>query len=182
MNPQSPAPGPWTKLLVTGGSLGAQVLDDVVPASLVNFAAVLKKKLFVTHQTRPENVARLQRFYAGNGIRANVLSFIRDMAAEAASADLVISRAGAGTVAELQTLGRPAILVPLGINPDQAANAESFAAQGGGIAVDQKKFASKWLEAILEELFENPARLKKMAEKAKVPNNAVENIANEVLK
>jgi UDP-N-acetylglucosamine--N-acetylmuramyl-(pentapeptide) pyrophosphoryl-undecaprenol N-acetylglucosamine transferase len=171
-----------SRLLITGGSQGAQILDDVVPPSVVAMSASIKKKMFVVHQTRPENVARLQRFYASNGIKANVLSFIHDMVAEVVSADLVIGRSGASTIAELQAVGRPAILVPLGINPDQAANAAAFAATGGAIAIEQKKFTEKWLSATLDELFSNPARLQKMADKAKVPNNAVENIVAEILR
>lgn len=169
-------------LLVTGGSLGSQILDDVVPDAVMKLSPAMRKKLFITQQTRPENVARLQRFYASNGIKANVVGFINDMAAVLSSAELVIGRAGASTIAELQAIGRPAILVPLGINPDQAANAESFAATGGAFAIEQKNFTAKWLAAELEELFGNPARLKKMADKAKLANNAVKNIAEEVLK
>jgi len=169
-------------VLVTGGSLGAQILDDVAPSAVALLPSALKKKLFVVHQTRPENVARLQRFYASNGVKANVLSFIRDMANEVAAADLVLGRSGASTVAELQTIGRPAILVPLSINPDQAANAESFAASGGGITIAQSKFTTKWLTATLDELFSNPARLKKMAAKAKISNDAVAKIVEEILK
>ena len=166
-------------LLVTGGSLGAQILDDVVP----NAVALMKnKKIFVTHQTRPENVARLQMFYAEHKIRANVLSFIHDMAGAIADADLVISRGGASTVIELETIGRPAILVPLGINPDQAANAASYARLGGGFAIEQGKFTQKWLTSTLDELFDNPLRLQKMADKSRVENHAVELIANTVTK
>lgn len=168
-----------SSLLVTGGSLGAQILDDVVPASV---AAIKNKKIFVTHQTRPENVARLQKFYADNKIRANVLSFIHDMAGAISGADLVIGRSGASTVVELQTIGRPAIFVPLGINPDQAANAASFAKTGGGFAIEQSKFTPKWLSATLSELFDNPSRLEKMARKALVKNNAVDLIVAEVTK
>lgn len=168
-----------SKLLVTGGSLGAQILDDVVPTAI---AAMKNKKIFVTHQTRPENVARLQQFYIDNKIRANVLSFIHDMAGAISSADLVIGRSGASTVVELQTVGRPAILVPLNINPDQAANAESFAKNGGGFAVEQSKFTPKWLTSTLTELFDNPSRLDKMAQKATVQNNAVNLIADEIEK
>ncbi|MDR1361055.1 MAG: UDP-N-acetylglucosamine--N-acetylmuramyl-(pentapeptide) pyrophosphoryl-undecaprenol N-acetylglucosamine transferase [Rickettsiales bacterium] len=168
------------RLLITGGSLGAQILDETVPQSVAALPSALQKKLFITHQTRPENVAKLQQFYAGLGIRANVLSFIHDMAGEIAAASLIIGRSGASTVAELQTVGRPAIFVPLSINPDQAANAASFAAQGAGFAVAQDKFTVKWLSATLEELFDNPARLEKMAGKALVPNNAVENIVAEI--
>lgn len=174
----SPVPGK-NKLLVTGGSLGAQILDDVVPAALVQ---IKNKKIFVTHQTRPENVARLQKFYADNKIHANVLSFIHDMAGTIAGADLVIGRSGASTVIELETIGRGAILVPLGINPDQAANAASFAKRGGGFAVPQDKFTPKWLAATLGELFDNPARLVRMAEKSTVANNAVELICDYVTK
>ena len=168
-----------SNLLVTGGSLGAQILDDVVPSAI---AAMKNKKIFVTHQTRPENVARLQAFYAQNKIHANVLSFIHDMAGAIAESDLVIGRSGASTVIELETIGRGAILVPLNINPDQAANAASFARLGGGFAIEQSKFTPKWLTATLTELFDNPSRLKKMAEKSLVKNKAVEKIVAEVLK
>ncbi len=168
-----------SKLLVTGGSLGAQILDEVVPESIV---AMKNKKIFVTHQTRPENVARLQKFYSDNNIRANVLSFIHDMAGAIAGADLVIGRSGASTVVELQTIGRPAILVPLGINPDQAANAASFAKNGGGFAIEQSKFTTRWLTSTLSDLFDNPLRLEKMAKKSYVPNVAVEKISDVVTK
>ena len=174
----APLPGA-SKLLVTGGSLGAQILDDVVPAAILQMK---NKKIFVTHQTRPENVARLQKLYADNKIRANVLSFIHDMAGAIVDADLVIGRSGASTVVELETIGRGAILVPLNINPDQAANADSFARLGGGFAVPQEKFTPKWLAATLTDLFDNPMRLEKMAKKSLVANNAVEIICDEVTK
>ncbi len=168
-----------SRLLVTGGSLGAQILDDVVPAALL---AMKNKKIFVTHQTRPENVARLQKLYADNKIHANVLSFIHDMASSIINADLVIGRSGASTVIELETVGRPAILVPLAINPDQAANAASFEKLGGGFAVSQAKFTPRWLASTLTDLFDNPSRLNKMAQKARVENNAVKLIADEITK
>ncbi len=174
----APLPGA-SKLLVTGGSLGAQILDDVVPAAI---AGMKNKKIFVTHQTRPENVERLQHFYAENKVHANVLSFIHDMAGAIVGADLVIGRSGASTVVELQTIGRPAILVPLNINPDQAANAASFAKNGGGFAIEQSKFTPRWLSSTLGELFDNPSRLEKMATKARVENNAVSMIADVVTK
>lgn len=167
------------KLLVTGGSLGAQILDEVVPVAM---ASMKNKKIFVTHQTRPENVEKLQRFYAENKIRANVLSFIHDMSSAIAGADLIIGRSGASTVVEIQTIGRPAIFVPLNINPDQAANAASFAKTGGGFAVEQSKFTPRWLASTLTELFDNPSRLDKMAAKSRVENNAVNLICDEITK
>lgn len=174
----APLPGE-SRLLITGGSLGAQILDEVVPTAI---ASMKNKKVFVTHQTRPENVERLQKYYAENKIRANVLSFIHDMAGAIAGADLVIGRSGASTVIELQTIGRPAILVPLNINPDQAANAASFAKTGGGFAIEQSKFTSRWLASTLTELFDNPSRLEKMAGKAYVENKAVDLICDEITK
>ena len=138
--------------------------------------------LFRSHQTRPENVVKLQKFYAENKIHANVLSFIHDMAGAIVNSDLVIGRSGASTVIELETIGRPAILVPLNINPDQAANAEAFARLGGGFAIEQSKFTQKWLTATLTELFSNPSRLAKMAKKSCVENNAVDLICDAVMK
>ena len=140
------------------------------------------KKIFVTHQTRPENVNKLQRFYAEHKIHANVLSFIRDMASAIQDADLVIGRSGASTVIELETVGRAAILVPLNINPDQAANAAAFAKLGGGFAIEQSKFTEKWLTSTLTELFDNPNRLEKMAQKSLVENRAAKKIADTVTK
>lgn len=167
------------KILITGGSLGAQILDEIVPQAI---SELKNKKIFITHQTRPENVAKLQKFYADHKIHANVLSFIRDMASAIIDADLIIGRSGASTVIELETVGRPAILVPLGINPDQAANAASFAKLGGGFNIEQDKFTAKWLSATLDDLFDNPARLDKMAKKSYVENLAVSKIADTITK
>ncbi len=167
------------KILITGGSLGAQILDEIVPLAI---AEIKNKKLFITHQTRPENVAKLQKFYADHKIHANVLSFIRDMSSAIIDADLIIGRSGASTVIELETVGRPAILVPLGINPDQAANAASFAKLGGGFNIPQDKFTVKWLATTLDDLFDNPVRLDKMAKKSYVENLAVQKIADTITK
>jgi UDP-N-acetylglucosamine--N-acetylmuramyl-(pentapeptide) pyrophosphoryl-undecaprenol N-acetylglucosamine transferase len=176
LSKDNPVLGSRFSVLVTGGSLGATILDETVPMAIEKLPAALKKKLFVVHQTRPDAVEKLNSAYIKMGVRANVLPFIRDMAGEMAAADLVIGRAGASTVIELQTLGVPAILVPLNINPDQAANAAAFAKTGGGFNVPQTKFTVRWLAATLTELFENPARLSKMSDKARIPNNAVQNI------
>lgn len=167
------------KIFVTGGSLGAQILDEVVPKAIV---ALKNKKIFITHQTRPENVKKLQKFYADNKIHANVLSFVHNMADTIVDADLIIGRSGASTVIEIETIGRPAILVPLSINPDQAANAACFEKLGGGFSVPQDKFTPKWLTATLNDLFDNSSRLDKMALKSHVENKAVILIADTITK
>lgn len=168
-----------SKILITGGSLGAKVLDDIVPIAIKN---IKNKKIFITHQTRPENTDKLQKFYLKEKIKANVVPFINDMAGTIENSDLIISRGGASTVVELQTIGRPAIIVPLSINPDQLANAKSFEKTGGAIAIEQSKFTVKWLTSIISELLNNPNRLKKMSEKAYVKNNATDLIVQEILK
>jgi UDP-N-acetylglucosamine--N-acetylmuramyl-(pentapeptide) pyrophosphoryl-undecaprenol N-acetylglucosamine transferase len=170
------------RILVTGGSLGATILDQTVPTAIAALPSVCKKKVFIVHQTRPELVKPVDKAYRDAGIRANVLSFINDMANQISSADLAISRAGASTIAEFQATGTPAITVPLEINPDQPANAVAFEKQGGGIVAKSKIFTPKWLAATLEELISNPARVQKMAQKAKLPNNAAERIAEIVVR
>ncbi|MDR1071802.1 MAG: UDP-N-acetylglucosamine--N-acetylmuramyl-(pentapeptide) pyrophosphoryl-undecaprenol N-acetylglucosamine transferase, partial [Rickettsiales bacterium] len=161
------------RILITGGSLGASVLDETCPAAIEILPDKVKKSLFVIHQTRPENVEKLRKVYAAIGVKNNILSFIKDMAGELSAASLVIGRAGAGTVAEMRTIGVPAVLVPLGINPDQLANANQFAKNGGGIVIEQKDLSAEGLAVILAKLLENPEKLQKMAELAHVPNNAV---------
>jgi UDP-N-acetylglucosamine--N-acetylmuramyl-(pentapeptide) pyrophosphoryl-undecaprenol N-acetylglucosamine transferase len=168
------------RLLITGGSLGSSILDEVLPEAIGKLRN--RKNLFVVHQTRPENVERLRKEYAKIGVKNNVLSFIKDMAGEMSKASLVIGRSGASTVVEMQTIGVPAILVPLGINPDQLANARAFAENGGGIVVEQGGLNASVLAETLNKLLSDPAKLAKMADAAHVPNNAVENIVKLLLK
>ena len=163
------------RLLVTGGSLGAKVLDEIVPLAISLLKN--KKKLFVIHQTRPENMEKLRKKYSAIGVKNNVVSFIRDMADELAKASLVISRAGASTVVEMQTVGVPAVLVPLTVNPDQAANAAAFIKNGGGIILEQKGLTPDKMSKALDGLLSKPEKLAKMGAAAYVPNNAVSRIA-----
>lgn len=165
------------KILITGGSLGSQIIDKVIPESLIGM-----KKIFVTHQTRPENVEILRKFYFKNNISANVIPFINDMASVIKNSDLVIGRSGASTVVELMTIGRPAILIPLNINLDQINNAKNMESLGGAIVVEQQKLNIKLVHDIVSSLFNNKARLQKMAEKAFVENYAIDNIIIEILK
>lgn len=162
------------RILITGGSLGANILDEIVPEAILRLKD--KKKLFVIHQTRPENVEKLRKEYARIGVKNNVLPFIKDMAGELSRASLVIGRAGASTTVEMQTVGVPAILIPLGINPDQLANARAFAKTGGAVVIEQKDLSPKLLAKTLGGLVGNPEKLKRMAAAAYVPNNALENI------
>jgi UDP-N-acetylglucosamine--N-acetylmuramyl-(pentapeptide) pyrophosphoryl-undecaprenol N-acetylglucosamine transferase len=97
-------------ILVVGGSLGAKVLNDSVPAALALIPEGLRP--VVTHQSGKKNIEALRAAYANAGVQANVVDFIDDMAAEYANADLVICRAGAITVSELTAAGVASVLVP----------------------------------------------------------------------
>lgn len=98
------------RVLVVGGSLGAKVLNDSVPAALAQFDPA--EQPIVTHQSGKKNIDALRAAYAAAGVEARVVDFIDDMAAAYAEADLVICRAGAITVSELTAAGVASVLVP----------------------------------------------------------------------
>ncbi len=98
------------RILVVGGSLGARVLNDSVPAALAMLDPSVRP--LVTHQSGKKNIEALRAAYANAGVEANVVDFIDDMAAAYANADLVICRAGAITVSELTAAGVASVLVP----------------------------------------------------------------------
>ncbi len=98
------------RVLVVGGSLGAKVLNDSVPAALARIDANVRP--IVTHQSGKKNIDALRAAYAAAQVQANVVDFIDDMAAAYAEADLVICRAGAITVSELTAAGVASVLVP----------------------------------------------------------------------
>ncbi|MDR3532550.1 MAG: UDP-N-acetylglucosamine--N-acetylmuramyl-(pentapeptide) pyrophosphoryl-undecaprenol N-acetylglucosamine transferase, partial [Rhodopila sp.] len=127
------------RLLVLGGSLGARVFSDVVPAALRSLPDTLQSRLSVVQQTRPEDLERVKAAYAEYGIAAELSPFFADVAARLVAAHLVIARAGASTVAELAVAGRPAILVPLphAIDQDQFANAGVLERAGGALRIGQ---------------------------------------------
>ena len=124
-------------LLVVGGSLGAQVLNAVIPKGLALMPAALRPK--VVHQAGEKHLETLQANYAAAGVEAHCVSFIEDMAGAYAWADLVICRSGALTIAELAAVGVPAILVPFphAVDDHQTGNARFLTLAGGGILLPQ---------------------------------------------
>ncbi len=153
-------------LLVLGGSLGARVLSDVVPAAVAALPGDARARLSVVQQCRPEDIARVREAYARAGVAAELASFFPDVAERLAAAHLVIARAGASTVAELGVAGRPAILVPLpgAIDDHQSANAHALAAAGGAISLAQDRLTPALLASELATLFSLPHRFARMAE------------------
>ena len=127
------AAGEPFRLLVFGGSQGAQFFSDAVPAAIAALPEAQRARLHVTQQARAEDASRVKAAYAELGVEAEVSPFFTDMAARIAAAHLVISRSGASTVSEIAVIGRPALLVPYphALDHDQAANAAALAAAGG---------------------------------------------------
>jgi UDP-N-acetylglucosamine--N-acetylmuramyl-(pentapeptide) pyrophosphoryl-undecaprenol N-acetylglucosamine transferase len=127
-------------LVVLGGSLGARVFSDVVPAAVALLPEELRTRLTVTQQCRAEDLDRVRVAYTATGVSAELSAFFPDVAGRLASAHLVVARAGASTTAELTAAGRPAILVPLpgAIDDHQSANARALDEARGAEMVAQR--------------------------------------------
>jgi UDP-N-acetylglucosamine--N-acetylmuramyl-(pentapeptide) pyrophosphoryl-undecaprenol N-acetylglucosamine transferase len=138
------------RLLVVGGSLGARALNDRVPAALARLPKDARPQ--VIHQAGARHVDLLRTTYARAGVAAECVSFIDDMAARYAWADLVVCRGGAMTVAELAAVGLGAIIVPLpgAIADDQSANAGYLVNAGGAHCVRQGELTPTRLASLLE--------------------------------
>jgi UDP-N-acetylglucosamine--N-acetylmuramyl-(pentapeptide) pyrophosphoryl-undecaprenol N-acetylglucosamine transferase len=161
----SPEPAGPLRVLVVGGSQGARVMADIVPAAVERLEPALWNRLILTQQVREEDMIRVQAVYDRLKINAELAPFFGDLPARLASSHLVISRSGAGTVAELGAIGRPSILVPLpgSIDQDQFANAGVLAEAGGALRIAQRDFTPDRLAAEISALAAEPARLSAMA-------------------
>src|SRR5262249_25387122 len=109
--PEAPAGGEL-HLLIIGGSPGARLFGAVIPQAIAKLPQALRERLRVVHQVRDEQIAEAKRVYRAASVDAEVAAFFTDMGQRLGAAHLVISRAGASSVTELQVAGRPAILVP----------------------------------------------------------------------
>ncbi|MCA0046704.1 undecaprenyldiphospho-muramoylpentapeptide beta-N-acetylglucosaminyltransferase [Mesorhizobium sp. B283B1A] len=157
------------RLLVFGGSQGAQFFSDAMPGAVALLSDAQRKRLVITQQARADDVARVKAAYAALGVAVEVSPFFTDMAARMATAHLVISRSGASTVSEIAVIGRPALLVPYpyALDHDQAANAAALAAAGGGEVHTQSTLSPERIAALIGGLMDNPERLAAMAAGAK---------------
>jgi UDP-N-acetylglucosamine--N-acetylmuramyl-(pentapeptide) pyrophosphoryl-undecaprenol N-acetylglucosamine transferase len=182
----SPEPNGPLRVLVVGGSQGARVMSDIVPGAIERLEPSLWHRLVLTQQVREEDMARVRAVYDRLKVNAELAPFFSDLPARLASSHLVISRSGAGTVAELAAIGRPSILVPLpgSIDQDQFANAGVLADAGGAIRLVQPEFTSDRLAAEISTFAAEPERLTAMAAKARTAGrlDAAERLADLVAK
>ncbi len=160
------ASGGTLRLLVVGGSQGAEVLNRVVPEALVRIPG---RALVVWHQVGRLDGGATAARYAALGIEARVLPFIEDVAAAYAWADLCLCRAGASTIFELCAAGVPAILVPYpyAVDDHQTRNARHLAERGAAILLPQPDLHAETLAELLTALRGDPARRAAMAAKAR---------------
>jgi UDP-N-acetylglucosamine--N-acetylmuramyl-(pentapeptide) pyrophosphoryl-undecaprenol N-acetylglucosamine transferase len=179
------ASGPF-RLLVVGGSQGARVMSDIVPGAIERLEGALLRRLILTQQVREEDMARVRNVYDRLKVDAELAPFFSDLPARLASNHLIVSRSGAGTVAELAAIGRPSILVPLpgSIDQDQFANAGVLAQANGALRIAQADFTSERLAAEIFALAAEPARLASMAAAARRVGrlDAAERLADLVVK
>jgi UDP-N-acetylglucosamine--N-acetylmuramyl-(pentapeptide) pyrophosphoryl-undecaprenol N-acetylglucosamine transferase len=140
------------RLLVVGGSLGAQVLNDTVPQALARIDAAARPQ--VVHQCGAKHLEAVRAAYAAAGVAAEIVPFIDDIAARYATADVVLCRAGAITVTELTVAGVPSVLVPLVVSTTahQRGNAELLAAHDAAIHLPQADLTPERLATTLQNL------------------------------
>ncbi len=154
------------RLLVVGGSLGAQALNERLPEALAALPETARPE--VRHQAGRDKDAATRQGYAGQGVAAEVIPFIDDMAEAYGWADLVVCRAGALTVAELAAAARPALFVPFpfAVDDHQTANARALVEAGAARLLPQSDLTAATLAECLETLLD-PDTLATMAAQAR---------------
>ena len=159
------------RLLVIGGSQGAAILNRILPGALTRLAATAIP-FAVLHQAGARRAQDVEALYARHGFgadRVEVCEFIDDMAGSYADADLVVSRAGAMTVAEIAAAGRPALLVPFAsaTHGHQEANARALERAGAASVLTEAEASEESLGAAVVALLGDPVRLLAMGEAAR---------------
>ena len=172
------ARGGVLRILVVGGSLGAKILNDSIPAALAMLP--LAERPQVMHQSGKKNIDALRASYAAAGVQADVVDFIDDMASAYAGADVVICRAGAITVSELTAAGVASVLVPFvaSTTSHQRDNAKWMAQQGAAVHLPQTELSAQSMATLLAGLTREKCRAMAQAARAVGKRNANEEIAD----
>jgi UDP-N-acetylglucosamine--N-acetylmuramyl-(pentapeptide) pyrophosphoryl-undecaprenol N-acetylglucosamine transferase len=157
------------RVLVTGGSQGASILSEVVPDGLARLPLNLRRRLQVTQQCRAEDIESVRASYSEHQIPAELATYLPDMPERLSWAHLVISRAGASTIAELTCAGRPAILIPLpsAMDNHQAYNVAEMVQAGGARAIAQPQFTPTELAKQIQKIALQPGSLENAAKAAR---------------
>lgn len=168
------------RILVVGGSLGAKVLNDELPAVFSQLNKV--KPIEVWHQTGKGNLGAVKGAYQELSLKAKVAQFIDDIDAAYAWADIVVCRSGALTVSEIAAAGKMALFVPFphAVDDHQTANAQFLVSNQAALLLQQRDLNQQSLVALLKPFIEQPQLIKEMADKAKsyAQTDATEQVAN----
>jgi UDP-N-acetylglucosamine--N-acetylmuramyl-(pentapeptide) pyrophosphoryl-undecaprenol N-acetylglucosamine transferase len=179
--PEAPAGG-RLNLLIIGGSQGARLFGEVIPEAIALLPQQVRARLDVVHQVREEQVAAAKKVYDKAKVNAEVAPFFNDMGQRLGATHLVISRAGASSVTELQVAGRPAILVPFAAAADdhQTVNAEGLTSVGAADLFTEDEFEPASLAACLERRLADPHGLavRAAAARAAAKPEAAKNLAD----
>jgi UDP-N-acetylglucosamine--N-acetylmuramyl-(pentapeptide) pyrophosphoryl-undecaprenol N-acetylglucosamine transferase len=156
-------------LLVIGGSQGAGVFSRVMPEALMLLDPALRDRLRVSQQVRPEDMARMQDSFRGLRIRGDLRGFFDDVPKRLAEAALVISRAGASSIADITVIGRPSILIPYpaAMDDHQTANARSLVEAGGAFMIQEADLTPDLLAGHITAIIEDSEGAAAMAEAAR---------------
>ncbi len=163
------APGDYPmSVVVIGGSQGARVLSDIVPAAIAALDPTLRDRLRIAHQARDEDLARVTQAYANAGISAEVAPFFTDIPRRLSEAQLVISRSGASSVADISIIGRPAILIPYAAatGDHQTANAKGLVEAGAATLLPEGDLDPTALTTAITAILTAPDRAELMARSA----------------
>jgi UDP-N-acetylglucosamine--N-acetylmuramyl-(pentapeptide) pyrophosphoryl-undecaprenol N-acetylglucosamine transferase len=165
----APIQGGPLSILVTGGSQGARIFSEVVPAATALLPEDMKARLQIVQQCRPEDIDAVTAEFRAAGVAAELSTFFSDIPARLGACHLAITRSGASTVAELGVAGRPAILIPYPFATDdhQTSNAEAYSQGGGGWVISQRILTPKFLAERIVALASRPDTLVRAAEAAR---------------
>lgn len=156
-------------ILVLGGSQGARIFSDVIPRAMALLDDKTRKRISLQQQCRPECIDDLRLAYESIGVSAYIKRFFDDMGKAFKKAHLVIARAGALTVSELITVGRPAILVPFANAADnhQLFNAKELEKEKAAWVLTEAEFYPENLAQMLTDLIAHPTILRSYAANAR---------------
>jgi UDP-N-acetylglucosamine--N-acetylmuramyl-(pentapeptide) pyrophosphoryl-undecaprenol N-acetylglucosamine transferase len=163
------APGDYPMdLVVIGGSQGARILSDVVPEAVARWPQALRRHLRVAQQARPEDLDRVVAAYDAAGLKAEVAPFFADIPRRLSEAQLVISRSGASSVADISVIGRPSILIPFAAATDdhQTANARGLVEAGAAVLIAEKALDAATLADQMAAILGQPQLADQMARNA----------------
>lgn len=165
-------------VLVVGGSLGAQALNEALPKALALMCEAERPN--VLHQTGKKHFETVQKSYEQSGVSADIRAFLDDMANQYAHADVVICRAGALTIAELAAAGVASVLVPFphAVDDHQTYNARFLSEQGAAVLLPQTELNAEKLAQLLRELDREKLKAMAIAARGLAKPEATQSVVN----